>query len=197
MLKDEFTKLKEYPPPQEYITDLAPKVLLTPEVTRLWLEHLHTVLINRIRGAKKAAAASRAKAKKSTTATAQSAPTCPQSEATVTTRTQSEAAETTRPLSEATETLPPYYSLMPQGICTRPLSESTENTHSQSETACQQSAATEMYQCGTCAKEYKEQTDNEELWIGCDLCELWYCGSCEGLETAPEIDVYLCIKCGQ
>ena len=138
--KDAFTKLKEYPPPAEYITDLAKKVLLTPEDTRLWLEHLHTVLINRKRGAKKAAA-TRAKSKRS---------------------------------------------------ASTPQSKPANNT-----TAMAHDHLSETYHCGSCGKEYIEQTDVEELWIGCDLCELWYCGSCEGLQTAPELDVYVCIKCRQ
>ena len=88
VLKKEFSKLKKYPPPQEYIADIAKKVLLTPEVTHLWWDHLHTVLVNRKRGAKKAAT-TRAQARKTPTDSTQAAtefthylpttssPTCP------------------------------------------------------------------------------------------------------------------------
>ena len=53
VLKNEFSKLKEYPPTQYFIADVAKKVRLTPEVVHFWLDHLHTVLLNRKRGAKK------------------------------------------------------------------------------------------------------------------------------------------------
>ena len=39
----------------------AKMVLLTPDGTKIWLDHLHTVLLNRRRGAAKAAATRRAK----------------------------------------------------------------------------------------------------------------------------------------
>ena len=55
VLKNEFLNLEGYPPTQDIISNLAKKVLLTPEVTRLWMDHLHNVLLNRKRGAKKAA----------------------------------------------------------------------------------------------------------------------------------------------
>ena len=53
---DEFALLKEYPPTEEFIHNVAKKVRLRREDAREWLDHLHTVLLNRRRGAKKAAA---------------------------------------------------------------------------------------------------------------------------------------------
>ncbi len=47
---------------------------------------------------------------------------------------------------------------------------------------------------GVCGKEYVEQTDTVEVWIGCDMCDVWYCLSCGGLTDAPESD-YICTKC--
>ena len=47
--------------------------------------------------------------------------------------------------------------------------------------------------CGTCGKEYQDETDDVE--VGCDLCEEWYCISCEGRINPPESDVYICTKC--
>ena len=149
MLKKEFSKLKEYPPSQEYIADIAKKVLLTPEVTRLWWDHLHTVLLNRKRGAKKAAA-TRAKARKPPTATLQPAAT-----------------------------------------------EITNLPESTNPTLASQSASAEIYVCGTCMKEYSEEAENEELWIGCDQCDKWFCGGCEELKSPPPMDIYLCVNCRQ
>ena len=124
VLKNEFSKLTEYPPPQDCVDAIAKKVLLTPETTHQWWNHLHTVVLNRKRGAKKAAE----------------------------TRTKSRKQATTR--------------------------------------------SSDVYHCGTCMKEYSDQADNE-LWIGCDLCDKWFCGSCEGLLSPPQIDIYLCKRCRQ
>ena len=49
--------------------------------------------------------------------------------------------------------------------------------------------------CGSCRKEYQNETDDVEVWIGCDMCESWYCMSCEGLTNPPELDMYICSKC--
>ena len=120
---------------------MAKKVRLTPEDARQWLDHLHTVLLNRRRRAKKAAA----------------------------TRAKAASAR------------------MPERMNCR--SESTGTT--------QQESDSNSYYCGTCGKEYEDESEAEELWIGCDMCKQWYCGSCEGLSVPPEIDIYLCVKCRQ
>ena len=45
--------------------------------------------------------------------------------------------------------------------------------------ACSESSrdiiAPEVYYCGSCEKVYQEEADENELWIGSDLCEvvLW------------------------
>ena len=131
VLKKEFSELKEYPPTKYYYLErTAAKVLLTPDVTQMWLDHLHTVLLNQ-RGVRKAAATRQAKK-----------------------------------LARAT-----VLHVQPTTITT-----------------------TSEYHCGQCAK-YQEETEKEELWIGCDVCDKWYCGSCEGLLLPPVIDVYICTKC--
>lgn len=128
VLKKEFSKLKEYPPSDQYLRSIAAKVLLNPDVVRMWLDHLHTVLQNR-RRVKKAAAIRQA---------------------------EKLALAAERPATTATS-----------------------------------------YYCGLCSKEYKEESDHEELWIGCYMCDKWYCGSCEGLKSAPAIDIYICTACRQ
>ena len=32
----------------------------------------------------------------------------------------------------------------------------------------------EGWQCGTCGHQYMEETDEEETWIECDVCKIWY-----------------------
>lgn len=122
VLTDEFSKLKEYPPTEQSCKTIAAKVLLSPDTARLWMEHLHIVLLNRKRGHKKAAATRRAKKAQRTMATVLS----------------------------------------------------TQSTV----TNCDE-------RCGSCAKEYREETEEEELWIGCDVRNLWYCSMCEGLQSPP------------
>ena len=46
------------------------------------------------------------------------------------------------------------------------------------------------YHCGKCGKDYMEETDEPELWIACDLCDHWYCSSCEQLTSPPENDTF-------
>jgi hypothetical protein len=116
VLKNVFSKLKEYPPSQEIIESAAKKALVTPNIAQLWLEHLHTVMLNRKRGAKKAAE-SRAKS-----------------------RTKSSRTVNSGPASTDNETVEDY--------------------------------------CGTCTKKY-EETNNDDLWIACDMCDKWYCNTCE------------------
>ena len=50
------------------------------------------------------------------------------------------------------------------------------------------------YFCATCGKKYEEEAEEEETWIGCDLCDAWYHINCEKLEAIPECN-YICIKC--
>ena len=50
---------------------------------------------------------------------------------------------------------------------------------------------------GSCGKLYVEETQEVEIWIGCDLCSRWYCGKCEGLLVEPETVHYFCKNCCQ
>ena len=61
VLKNDFSKLVAYPPTETFMQEEAKKVLLTPDDTKIWMDHLHTVILNRKRGAAKAAATRRAK----------------------------------------------------------------------------------------------------------------------------------------
>ena len=33
---------------------------------------------------------------------------------------------------------------------------------------------------------YVDEAETPELWIACDLCDVWYCGTCEHLTSVPE-----------
>ncbi len=49
--------------------------------------------------------------------------------------------------------------------------------------------------CGICGKEFISETHEPELWIGCDLCDRWFCGLCEHLTHAPVDHTYICSLC--
>jgi len=57
------------------------------------------------------------------------------------------------------------------------------------------SIASEVYYCGACV--YQEEGGEDKLWIGCDLCDKWYCGDCEKLSLPPDVDTYICTLCQQ
>ena len=113
----------------DFVQNSAKSVLLPASETRFWLEHLHTIVDNRRRGAAKAAATRKARSKKTTEAVSK-----------------------------------------------------PEDDHEG------------RYFCATCGKEYMEEAEQEETWIGCDLCDAWYHTNCEKLEAIPECN-YICIKC--
>ena len=50
--------------------------------------------------------------------------------------------------------------------------------------------------CATCDG-FCAGTEKEELWIACDVCDQWYCSSCEGLRSPPVTDIYVYAKCRQ
>lgn len=141
--------------------------LLTPEMARLWLDHLHTVMLNRKRGAKRAAE----------------------------TRAKTKLASTSVPAnSQSGNSLNPH---TPPSTATAVSSIQAEQPMPTT-TTLTAGSETESYHCGTCRKEYQESGDSaDEFWIGCDLCDQWYCSSCERLCVPPQVDIYLCIKCRQ
>lgn len=47
--------------------------------------------------------------------------------------------------------------------------------------------------CATCGVDYNDDTG--EFWILCDLCEQWFCASCEGLSEEPTTETYICSNC--
>ena len=44
---------------------------------------------------------------------------------------------------------------------------------------------------------YQEEAEEGELWVGCDVCDKWYCGYCENFSLPPDVDIYICTVCRQ
>ena len=48
--------------------------------------------------------------------------------------------------------------------------------------------------CGSCGQDYRQAVEGQ-MWIFCDMCEVWYCCECEKIDRIPETPTYMCIKC--
>ena len=52
-----------------------------------------------------------------------------------------------------------------------------------------------VYFCGVCHDHYHDYTDEQELWIACDSCDVWFHFVCVGLQSEP--DKLFCDNCKQ
>ena len=71
-----------------------------------------------------------------------------------------------------------------------------QQKHQQQETAPAESdneTENQEYYCAHCQIPYKVST--ARFWVGCDSCDKWYCGPCEGLTREPTVEIYFCTKC--
>ena len=54
----------------------------------------------------------------------------------------------------------------------------------------------EKYFCGSCGGPYVEMTDEVEMWVACDMCDVRYHSKCEDLLIPPSSsELYICKKC--
>ena len=51
-----------------------------------------------------------------------------------------------------------------------------------------------MYYCGVCGGVYEEETNEIEIWIGCEQCDSWFHATCLGLDSSDPED-YICDSC--
>ena len=50
--------------------------------------------------------------------------------------------------------------------------------------------------CGVCKAQYCDETEETQLWIACDRCNVWYHCSCEEVVHSPvETEEYVCRRC--
>ena len=49
--------------------------------------------------------------------------------------------------------------------------------------------------CGVCREEYEEETPEEELWIECSTCMLWFHADCVGINPSKIPEVFICQCC--
>ena len=77
----------------------------------------------------------------------------------------------------------------PHTVAPQPL----QTNASVSQSGAMNSLQTSENYCGSCGKDYNNS--QSDFWIGCDLCECWFCNSCEGLSSEPTTEYYMCLKC--
>ena len=53
--------------------------------------------------------------------------------------------------------------------------------------------AVEAVKLGACAKPYGDT--EQELWIQCDLCQLWYGAHCAGIAGMAPPENFMCSDC--
>ena len=190
------------------ISSAAKSVLLPPEEVRIWFDHLSTVRANRSRGAQKAAQTRRRRAdtqlylRAQNGSEAQTNATCANDKnipkkgtpigifmkpsavvgsVQVRVISQEQVAAATMQTREMDVTQPP--ARVPVTEC----ASTGENV---------QPVVEKEWWCGTCGKQYMEETDEEETWIECNVCKAWYHLSCTGLLYLPSAEeLYLCVKC--
>ena len=51
------------------------------------------------------------------------------------------------------------------------------------------------YHCGVCSQLYNENTEEEELWIACDNCFVWYHAICVGVDYDNIPEQFFCPSC--
>ena len=69
-----------------------------------------------------------------------------------------------------------------------------ETRQKKKDVAANASQATEC-RCGICNYLYEEETDEEEVWIACDKCQLWFHVGCVDLVAEDIPDEFICPKC--
>ena len=49
--------------------------------------------------------------------------------------------------------------------------------------------------CGMCGGVYEEETEEEELWISCDICFRWFHGVCVDIGFSSVPETFVCYQC--
>ena len=52
----------------------------------------------------------------------------------------------------------------------------------------------EVVLCGVSLEEWKEETEEEEIWIGCERCKDWFHAACIDIDPNNETN-YVCESC--
>ena len=53
----------------------------------------------------------------------------------------------------------------------------------------------ELCNCGMCGGVYEDETEEEELWISCDICFRWFHGVCVDIRFDCVPERFVCFQC--
>ena len=51
------------------------------------------------------------------------------------------------------------------------------------------------WRCGVCEYVYEDETEEEEVWIQCDQCQVWYHVGCVNISASKLPDSFVCPIC--
>ena len=164
-----FNTLRGASPSQRELEAISCQVLLLCEEVNMWLDHLSTVQYNRRRGAAKAAETRRKRKSEQTASPTATAPKRgkPTADPSATAPTRGGPTALVRTRGDPTATVHPRRDLTFNG------------------------GQNESCKCGVCDEEYEAETLEEELWIECSSCELWFHGDCVGVNPSKKILMFL------
>ena len=58
-----------------------------------------------------------------------------------------------------------------------------------------QEATSQGYKCGVCQALFSEETEEEEVWIGCESCDGWFHSVCVNIDLQCVPDNFFCRFC--
>lgn len=59
----------------------------------------------------------------------------------------------------------------------------------------QEAETREVYRCGVCKAVFQEETEEEELWVGCESCDRWFHAVCVNIDLQSVPEEYICQFC--
>ena len=58
-----------------------------------------------------------------------------------------------------------------------------------------QEARPQIYRCGVCHAMFEEETQEEELWVGCEYCDGWFHAVCVNIDLQCVPEEFVCQFC--
>ena len=55
--------------------------------------------------------------------------------------------------------------------------------------------ASEVCKCGVCQAVFQEETEEEELWVGCEACVRWFHAVCVNIDIQCVPEKFFCPFC--
>ena len=157
------------------------KLLLPPENVLMWLDHLASIAVNRRRGAAKAAESRRKKKSKK------------QREIEENVIEENIIEENVVEENVIEENVGEENVIEENVVEENVIEENVVEENVIEENVCENENV--ETKCGVCNEEYEEKTVEEEVWIQCDSCLLWFHTHCVSIKPDAIPDTFLCGSC--